>query len=374
MTLVAAVFFFIGVLACQTSGGIVLPSSHVQQYPQSALLSHVPQLAPHYYQQHLYLQPQQQPLVQHTAPASPPQITAEEKYTIVDSEAGKANVKLLYVAKEGPVHSIKELEVRTALALATTKEYRFGDNSDVIATDSQKNTINIFAKQYGVKSPELFAARLAQHFLLQYPQVVRAEVQVHEKPWSRIQDAQGRAHNHAFVSIPSSTRYAAATQDRTGAMSVSAGIRGLTVIKTTNSGFVNFVDDEYRTLADQPDRVLSTTITADWTYADVQNLDFDLAWRSIRDIILEQFAGPVDTGVYSASVQNTQHNMQRAVLDAFPQVESITIDMPNRHYFGIDFSVFPIEEVQGQGAGEVLLPVDKPAGFITSTLTRSETA
>ena len=47
------------------------------------------------------------------------------------------------------------------------------------------------------------------------------------------------------------------------------------------------------------------------------------------------------------------------------------MSMPNRHYFGVDFSKFPdIPEVQGEGAGQVLLPVDKPSGYITSTLSR----
>ncbi len=34
--------------------------------------------------------------------------------------------------------------------------------------------------------------------------------------------------------------------------------RDLTVIKTTQSAFVNFVDDEYRTLPDAEDRIFST--------------------------------------------------------------------------------------------------------------------
>ena len=56
----------------------------------------------------------------------------------------------------------------------------------------------------------------------------------------------------------------------------------------------------------------------------------------------------------------------------FPlQVSEVMMSMPNRHYFGVDFSKFPdIPEVQGEGAGQVLLPVDKPSGYITSTLSR----
>ncbi|MPC76810.1 Uricase [Portunus trituberculatus] len=63
---------------------------------------------------------------------------------------GKGNVKLLHVRRDGPVHSIKEFEVSTQLTLESDKDYLVGDNSDVVATDSQKNTVYILAKRHGV--------------------------------------------------------------------------------------------------------------------------------------------------------------------------------------------------------------------------------
>ena len=39
-----------------------------------------------------------------------------------------------------------------------------GDNRAVLATDTQKNTVYAFAKEYGVGTPEEFALRLARHF------------------------------------------------------------------------------------------------------------------------------------------------------------------------------------------------------------------
>ena len=67
---------------------------------------------------------------------------------------GKGNVKLLHVRREGPVHSIKEYEVDTQLTLETDKDYLWGDNSDVVATDSQKNTVYVLAKRHGVSEKE----------------------------------------------------------------------------------------------------------------------------------------------------------------------------------------------------------------------------
>ena len=46
----------------------------------------------------------------------------------------------------------QELEVCTALTLNNHRDYIFEDNADVIATDSQKNTVYILAKQHGVST------------------------------------------------------------------------------------------------------------------------------------------------------------------------------------------------------------------------------
>ena len=39
---------------------------------------------------------------------------------------------------------------------------------------------------------------------------------------------------------------------------ITAGLTGLRLLKTTKSGFVNFVQDGYRSLPDQEDRIFST--------------------------------------------------------------------------------------------------------------------
>jgi len=294
------------------------------------------------------------------------------EYPITSKEYGKAGVKLLFASKEGNKHSIKELEVETLLTLNSEKDYREGDNSDIIATDSQKNTVYILAKQHGVENPEKFGILLARHFIDKYPWVVRAKISLVQHPWSRIIDGEGKSHNHAFLSTPSSNRIAQVIMDRTRVPRVSAGIRDLTVIKTTQSAFVNFVRDEFRSLPDMEDRIFSTIVTADWTYSNIRGLEFCKAYNKIEKAILDIFAGPAGPGIYSPSVQNTQFLAQKFVLDEIPQVENVTMSMPNRHYFPVDFTKFPIKGIQGEGAGQVMLPVDKPSGMITSTLSRAQ--
>lgn len=65
---------------------------------------------------------------------------------------GKNSVKLLHVRRDGSLHTIRECEVSTHLKLLSKKDFMAGDNKDIIATDTQKNTVYILAKKYGVSN------------------------------------------------------------------------------------------------------------------------------------------------------------------------------------------------------------------------------
>ena len=82
------------------------------------------------------------------------------------------------------------------IAYTIIKDYETGDNSDIIATDSQKNTVYVLAKQYGVSTPEEFGLLLATHFVSKYPWVVKAKIQITAHPWERIQVIKGKFMIH----------------------------------------------------------------------------------------------------------------------------------------------------------------------------------
>lgn len=80
-----------------------------------------------------------------------------------------------------------------------------------MATDSQKNTVYLLAKKFGITSPESFATTLTNHFLSKYRHVKEAHVRIEEYPWERISygtsDNKITYHNHAFQFTPIATRY-----------------------------------------------------------------------------------------------------------------------------------------------------------------------
>src|SRR3954463_9545124 len=81
------------------------------------------------------------------------------------NQYGKAETHLVRVYRNGEVHEIRDLTVSVALSGDLEAVHLEGDNSAVLATDTQKNTVYAFAKEHPIDRPEDFAARLARHFL-----------------------------------------------------------------------------------------------------------------------------------------------------------------------------------------------------------------
>lgn len=124
-------------------------------------------------------------------------------------------MKLLHVRRDGPVHIIREFEVDTHLRLTTQKDYLEGDNRDIIATDTQRNTVYVLAKKHGIKTPEEFGLLICSHFLYTYRHVEEVDVKIEEYPWERLQ-ANEKPHNHAFMFEPRAIRFATVCQKRNG--------------------------------------------------------------------------------------------------------------------------------------------------------------
>src|SRR2546423_10818926 len=111
---------------------------------------------------------------------------------------GKARVRVMKVLRDGPLHTLKDLEVAAYLKGDFASSYTSGDNRKVVATDTIKNTINVFAQQHLGEETERFALILGEHFLTRYEQVDEAEIQILERPWKRL-TVNGEPHPHSFA-------------------------------------------------------------------------------------------------------------------------------------------------------------------------------
>jgi urate oxidase len=77
---------------------------------------------------------------------------------------GKARVRVMKILRDGPVHSLRDLDVAAYLKGHFESSYTSGDNTKVVATDTIKNTINVFARQHLGQEVERFALILGEHF------------------------------------------------------------------------------------------------------------------------------------------------------------------------------------------------------------------
>ena len=79
------------------------------------------------------------------------------------NQYGKAEVRVVAVDRSSPRHTLVDLNVSSSLRGDFAAAHTAGDNSHVLATDTQKNTVFAFARD-GVGTPEEFGLRLARHF------------------------------------------------------------------------------------------------------------------------------------------------------------------------------------------------------------------
>ncbi|MBZ5734656.1 urate oxidase [Nocardioides sp. TRM66260-LWL] len=276
------------------------------------------------------------------------------------NQYGKAECRLVRVERDTARHAITDLTVTTQLRGDFEACHLEGDNSLVVATDTQKNTVYAFAREHGVAGVEPFLLTLADHFVETFPQVSAAEISAEQHAWERI-EVDGRPHDHSFVRSGREVRTARVVREGE-AVTVHAGLTDCVLLKSTGSEFHGFPRDRYTTLAETDDRILATSLTATWRYAAGAHVDADLeaAYASVRAILLATFAD-----LHSLALQQTIHAMGRAVLEAHPEIAEISLRCPNKHHFLVDLAPFGLDN-----PGEVFVAADRPYGLIQATVLR----
>ncbi|MCE2468617.1 MAG: urate oxidase [Caldilineaceae bacterium] len=270
---------------------------------------------------------------------------------------GKARVRVLRLVREQTRHRITEISFDLALLGGFDRAYTHGDNADVVPTDTMKNTVYVMACEHPDLETEPLGLKLAQGMLERYGHVSEVRIDMVETPWHRL-DVNGSAHPHSFVQSQACTPMAQVVATRAG-HTVRSGFRNLALMKTTGSGFAGFLRDEVTTLPEVDDRILATRVQADWTYGTAPS-DYARTSGIIRRTLEEVFAA-----TYSKSVQDSLWRMGGTVLERIPEVENITLSMPNLHYHAIDLTRFGLDS-----SSHLFLPTDEPHGHIEATVAR----
>ncbi len=275
-----------------------------------------------------------------------------------DNQYGKAETHVVRVFKRGAAHEIKDMNVSVALAGDFTDTHMTGDNSKVVPTDTQKNTVFAFAAD-DIGEIEDFALRLARHFVDDFETVTCARVSIEEFAWSRLGE-------HAFERAGDARRVTTVFHT-TDATSVVSGIAGAVVLKTTDSEFHGYLKDRYTTLPETRDRIMATSLAARWRFSPTLSLPQGgrgLEWRHSFEEATRQLKQTF-AGHYSLSLQQTLYEMGKAVLMACDEIVEVRLSMPNKHHFVVDLKPFELEN-----PNEVFYAADRPYGLIEGTVKR----
>ncbi|ASN52959.1 factor-independent urate hydroxylase [Sinomonas sp. R1AF57] len=291
--------------------------------------------------------------------------TENTKIVLGKNQYGKAEVRVVKITRDTARHEIEDLSVTSQLRGDFDAAHFDGDNGHVVPTDTQKNTVFGFARD-GVGSPEQFLIRLADHFTSEFAWVTGGRWEAEQYAWERIPaPAQGQAegHDHSFVRKGQEVRNAVVVKDG-DTIQVISGLNDLTVLKSTQSGFVGYPKDRFTTLEETTDRILATDVSARWRYSPEAvasgSVDFNKSYDDVKALLLEGF-----TEGYSYALQQTLFQMAQKVLNAHPEIEEVRFSTPNKHHFLVDLTPFGLDN-----PNEVFYAADRPYGLIEANFQR----
>jgi urate oxidase len=270
------------------------------------------------------------------------------------NQYGKAETRVVRVDRDGDRHVVHDLNVSVALRGTLESTHLSGDNSPVLPTDSQKNTVYAFAKEYGIGQIEDFGLLLARHFVDSQPTITAARIGIEEYGWTRLGP-------HSFARTGDETRTAVLTYDGERARAVS-GMTGLVLMNSTDSEFWGYLKDPYTTLPETRDRILATAVSARWRHAGTGDTDWDGSHAGVRAALVDAF---VDT--YSLSLQQTLYQMGRRALEKRAEIVEVRLSLPNKHHFPVDLAPFGLDN-----PNEVFVAADRPYGLIEGTVQRDD--
>lgn len=270
---------------------------------------------------------------------------------------GKQRVRVLRNREEKGIRTVTEISADVLLEGTFDKSFLSDDNTQIVATDTVKNTIIALAHKHLGPCIEEFALVLGRHFLSAHNAVDRVHIELREKVWERMK-VGGKPAPHSFRAAADGEPFTRVIMSRVGTEIVS-GVRGLHVLNATNSAFCGFDHSEFTTLQDATDRIFSTLISTTWRFIG-EDADFLKCRERVMDAILKVFVKN-----FSPSVQRTLFEMGEEALARVSAISEIELRLPNKHYFVANLDPFGIVN-----ANETFLPQDEPHGEIEAVVRR----
>ena len=270
---------------------------------------------------------------------------------LISKTYGKDRVRVMRVHRDGERQEVRELTVKAMVEGNFAPAFTDADNTTSLCTDTVKNVVNIVAREELAAGPEDFCAAVARRLLQRYDSVEKATVTGHETVWKRLA-FDGTPHPHAFTLDANGRPFARVVTTAAGT-SVESGVSGFTFLKSTQSGWMNYIKEQYTTLPETDDRIAATAMEASWRW-NAAPADYAGSNTVILDTMLKVFAT-----TYSHSVQDSLYRMGMAALEAVPEIAEISLACPNKHYLLANLAPFGLDN-----PNNVFVATDEPHGQI----------
>jgi urate oxidase len=276
---------------------------------------------------------------------------------------GKSRVRLMRVTRHEDHHDVDEWTVQILLTGDFETAHTLGDNSQILPTDTMKNTVYSVARDSAAASMEDYAKELVDFLLSRNLQVAKAEVVVESTLWKRL-TVDGRPYPTAFMRGSDERQTTTVSRVQGEGFAITSGLDRLTIMKTAQSGFAGYIKDSLTTLPETHDRLFATALKAEWPYTEKaigEGIDFNKVRTHLREALIATFAKHD-----SLSVQQTLYAMAEAALDHTSIIDQIHMLMPNKHNLLVDLGRF------GQtNPNHIFVPTDEPHGTIEATVRRA---
>ena len=289
---------------------------------------------------------------------------------LVSDRYGKSRVRVMRLTKHAAhhdraasYHDLDEWTVQLLLSGDFETAHTLGDNSQILPTDTMKNTVYFVAHETKATSIEGYAQDLIDYILTRNPQVSTAECIVHSHLWKRL-TVDGQPYPTAFMHGSDEVQTTRISRSQGAAFEIVSGLDGLFVLKTAQSGFVGYIKDELTTLPETTDRLFGTVVKAEWTYTAAgiaEVIDFNKVRTHLREAMLATFAKH-----HSLSVQQTLYAMAETALAHTELIDEVHLLMPNKHNLLIDLKRFGKDN-----PNHIFVPTDEPHGTIEATIRRA---
>ena len=276
---------------------------------------------------------------------------------LVSKTYGKGRVRVMRVFRDGERQEVRELTVRAMVEGNFSGAFTDADNATSLCTDTVKNVVNIVAREELATDTEDFCKAVAKRLLERYDSVEKATVTGHETAWKRL-SIDGAPHPHAFTLDANGKPFAKVVVTDTNT-SVESGVSGFTFLKSTQSGWMNYIKETYTTLPETDDRITATSMEASWRWS-ARPADYAKSNMMVLDTMLKVFAT-----TYSYSVQDSLYRMGMAALEAVPEISDISLACPNKHYILANLTPFGMDN-----PNHVFVATDEPHGQIECTVGR----